>query len=57
MILLVLMFFSVYSTICLPLRVSLRIYLAAYQLESSASKSMRERLTFFCSELMGWIYL
>lgn len=57
MILLVLMFFSVYSTICLPLRVSLRIYLAAYQLESSASKSMRERFTFFCSELMGCMYL
>ena len=46
------MLFSVYSTICLPFNVDLKTYLAANQLESSALKSIKDKFTFFFSEII-----
>lgn len=57
-VLVVLMFCSVYDTICLPFAVWLRFSLALSQVESSAGKSMPPRLGLLSSALrvthLGW---
>lgn len=50
-VLVVLMFCSVYDTICLPFAVWLRVSLALSQVESSAGKSMPPRLGLLSSAL------